>query len=88
MNIQKIEEFYLKRLIRITSRKGEFLNFLRPLMTAGLPLMKILITPSAKSVLVPLGLSTEMLAAVAAIKKNIYGQVVLQMLATLINRET
>ena len=57
-------------------------------MTAGLPLMKILITPSTKSVLVPLGLSAEMLAAVAAIKKNIYGQVVLQMLATLINRET
>ena len=57
-------------------------------MTAGLLLMKISITPSAKSVLVPLGLSAEMLAAVAAIKKNIYGQVVLQMLATLINRET
>ena len=53
-------------------------------MTAGLPLMKILITPSTKSVLVPLGLSAEMLAAVAAIKKMFF----LQMLATLINRET
>ena len=42
-------------------------------MTAGILLMKILITPSAKSVLVPLGLSAGMLAAVAAIKKNIYG---------------
>ena len=39
-------------------------------MTAGLPLMKNFPTPFAKSILIPLGLSTEMSAADAAIQKN------------------
>ena len=30
---------------KISSQGGEFLNFLRPLMTAGLPLMKSILTP-------------------------------------------
>ena len=39
----------LKRTTRKnTSQEGGFLNFLRPLMRAGLPLMKSLITPLAK----------------------------------------
>ena len=38
---------------KITSQEGGFLNFLRPLMTAGLPLMKSVLTPLAKSVLLP-----------------------------------
>ena len=54
----------------ITSQKGGFLNFLRPLMTAGLPLMKSVLTPLAKSVLTPLGLSAGMSAADAAIQKK------------------
>ena len=48
------------------SQEGGFLNFLRPLMTAGLPLMKSVLTPLAKSVLLPLGLSAGMSAAGAA----------------------
>ena len=42
-------------------------------MTAGLPLMKSVLTPLAKSVLIPLGLLAEMSAADAAIQKRIYG---------------
>ena len=58
---------------KITSQEGGFLNFLRPLMTAGLPLMKSVLTPLAKSVLLPLGWSAGMSAADAAIQKKIYG---------------
>ena len=55
----------LKRTTRKnTSQEGGFLNFLRPLMRAGLPLMKSLITPLAKIFLS---------AAVAAFQQNIYG---------------
>ena len=35
---------------KITSQEGGFLNFLRPLMTASLSLMKNVLTPLAKSV--------------------------------------
>ena len=42
-------------------------------MTAGLPLMKIVVTPLAESVLIPLGLSAGMSAADSAIQKKIYG---------------
>ena len=41
----------------ITSQEGGFLNFLRPLMTAGLPLMKNILMPLAKNILVAFGLS-------------------------------
>ena len=41
-------------------------------MTAGLPLMKRVVTPLAKNVLLPLGLSTGMSAADASIQKKIY----------------
>ena len=58
---------------KIAGQEGGFLNFIRPLMTAGLPLMKSVLTPLAKNALVPLGLSVEMWAADAAIQKNIYG---------------
>ena len=42
-------------------------------MTAGLTLMKSVLTPLAKSVLLPLGLSAGMSTADAAIQKKIYG---------------
>ena len=42
-------------------------------MTAGLPLMKRVLTPLTKNVLLPFGLSAAMSAAVAAIQKKIYG---------------
>ena len=55
---------------KITSQEGGFLNFLRPLITAALLLMKNVLTPLAKSVLLPLGLSAVMSAADTAIQKN------------------
>ena len=58
---------------KISSQKGGFLNFLRPLMIAGLPLMKSVLTPLSKSVLIQLRLSAGMSAADAAIQKKIYG---------------
>ena len=58
---------------KITSQEGGYLNFLRPLMTAGLLFMKSVLTSLAKSVLLPLGLSAGMSAADAAIQKKIYG---------------
>ena len=61
-------EFLLKGTIRkITSQEGGFLNFLRPLMTAGLPLMKNVLPLLIKSVLIPLGLLAGISAADAAI---------------------
>ena len=59
---------------KITSREGRFLNFLRPLMTAGLPLMESVLTPLAKSVLLPLGLSAGMSAADAGMPKTFMDQ--------------
>ena len=58
---------------KITSQEGGFLNFLRPLMTAGLPFMKNLVTLLAKNDLLPFGLSAGMSAADAAIQKKVYG---------------
>ena len=52
---------------RTTSQEGGFLNFFRPLVTTDLPLMKNLLTPLTKSLLVPLGLTTESSATDAAI---------------------
>ena len=42
-------------------------------MTAGLPLMKNVLTPLAKNVLLPFGLSAGISAADAAIQKKLYG---------------
>ena len=42
-------------------------------MTAGVPLMKSVLTPFAKSVLLPIGLSVGMSAADVLIQKKIYG---------------
>ena len=58
---------------RTTSQERGFLSFLRPLMTAGLPLMKNVLTSLAKSVLVPLGLTVAASATDAAIQKKIFG---------------
>ena len=57
----------------IRSLKGGFLNFLRPLITVGLPLMKNILTLLAKSVLVPLGLAAAASAIDASIQKKIFG---------------
>ena len=50
----------------ITSQKGGFFNFLRPLM-------KNVLTSSAKSVLIPLGLTAAAWATDAVILKRIFG---------------
>ena len=56
----------------ITGQEERFLNFLRPLMTTGLPLMKYVLIQLAKSVLLPLGVSAGMSAADAATQRKIY----------------
>ena len=60
-------------LQKVQVKKENFLNFIRSLMTAGLPLLKILLTPLAKSNLIPLGISAGMSAADVAIQNKIYG---------------
>ena len=57
----------------IISLEGGFLNFLRPLMTASLLLMKNELTPLAKSVLVPLGLTTTASTKDVALQKKVFG---------------
>ena len=57
---------------KINCQKGGFLNFLRPLMTAGLPLTKNVLTTLAKSILVLLGLTAVASATDAAIQKKIF----------------
>ena len=52
---------------KITSQEGRFLNILMPLMTAALLLIKSVLTPLAKSILIPLGLSAGISVANAAI---------------------
>ena len=66
--------FLLKEITRkFTTQEGGLLNFLKPLMTAGLPLMKNALTPLVKSVLIPLVLTAEASAIDAAIQKKIFG---------------
>ena len=51
----------------ITTQEREFLNFLKPLMTSWLPLLKNVLTSSAKNVFVPLGLKSAAASTNAAI---------------------
>ena len=69
---------------KTTSQEGGFLNFLRPLITAGLPIMKNVLTPLAKIVLIPLGLTAAASATDAAIQKKIFGS---DMAALIISNE-
>ena len=57
---------------KIISQEGGFLNYLDPLLKTGLPLIKNVLYPLAKSVLIPLGLTTTALATEATIQKNIF----------------
>ena len=52
---------------KITSQEGGFLNFLRPLMISGFPLMKNIHTPLAKSTLIPFRLTPAASATDSAI---------------------
>ena len=58
---------------KVTSQEGGFLSFLKPLMSAGLPLMKNVLTPFAKSGLIPLGLKAAASVTDASIQKKISG---------------
>ena len=42
---------------KITSQEGRFLNFFRPLITTGLPLMENFLAPLARRVLLPFALT-------------------------------
>ena len=61
----------LKRTTRKISSQNE--GFLKPLMTTALTLMKNVLTPFAKSILVPLGLMAAASATYAAIQKIFFG---------------
>ena len=51
---------------KISNQEGRFIIFLRPLVIAGLPLIKYVLTPLAKSVLIPLGLTAASASATDA----------------------
>ena len=60
------------RLSKMIQSGGFLVRFLGPLLKTGLPLMKSVIKPLAKSVLIPLGLTAAASAADAGIhKKNL-----------------
>ena len=52
---------------KVTNQRG-FFNFLRPLMIARLPLIKNVITPLGKSVLILLGLTAAASATYAVVQ--------------------
>ena len=56
---------------KISSQKEGFLNFVRPLRSADLPLMKNVQIPLAKSILIPLGLTAVASETDAGIQKKI-----------------
>ena len=60
-------------LLKITSQEGNFFNFLRSLLSAGLSIMKSVHTPLAKKVLLSFGLTAAMLATDATTQKKIHG---------------
>ena len=66
----KLSKAQLSKMIQ----SGRFLGrLLGPLLRTGLPLMRIVIKPLAKSVLIPLGLTAAASAADAGIHKRILG---------------
>ena len=66
----KFSKTQLSKMIQSGGFLGELLG---PLLKTGLPLMKNVITPLAKSVLIPLGLTAAASAADARIHKKILG---------------
>ena len=66
----KLSKTQLSKMIQSGGFLGKLLG---PLLKAGLPLMKSVIKPLAKSVLIPLGLTAAASAADAGIHKKILG---------------
>ena len=58
---------------KIICQERGFVDFLRPLMTTALPLMKSVPIPLTKSVLVPSGLTALASATNAAVQKKMFG---------------
>ena len=78
VNLRKAFANYLSTDIKLSKTQlsmiqlGGFLGrLLGPLLKTGLPLMKSVIQPLAKSILIPLGLTAAVSAADAGIHKNI-----------------
>ena len=55
------------------NREGFLCRHFGPLLKVGLPLTKIVLKPIAKSVLIPLGLTTSASVMDAAIHKKLFG---------------
>ena len=55
---------------KVSSQERDFLNFRKPLITGGLPLMKNVLTLLAKSILAQLELTAAASATDAAIQKK------------------
>ena len=66
-------QFWKTQLSKIIQSGGVLGKFLGPLLKTGLPLIKNVITPLAKRVLIPLGLTAAASAADAGIHKKILG---------------
>ena len=64
----KLSKTQLSKMIQLGGFLGKLLG---PLLKTGLPLIKNVIKPLAKSVLIPLGLTTAASVADAGIHKNI-----------------
>ena len=56
---------------KTTSQEGGFLSFLKPLMTAGLPLMQSVLTPLANIALISLGLSAGVSSRCSYLKEKL-----------------
>ena len=73
-NNSSVDIKFSKTQLSKTIESGGFLGkLLGPLLKTGLPLMKNVLTPLAKSVLIPLGLTAAASAADAGIHKRILG---------------
>ena len=73
-NNSSVDIKFLKTQLSKMIQSGGFLSkFLGPLLKTGLPLIKSVIKPLAKSVLIPLGLTAAASAADAGIHKKILG---------------
>ena len=68
-------KFWKTQLSKMIQPEGFLGRLLGPLLKTGIPLIKNVITPLAKSVLIPLGL-TAVASADAGIHKKILGQVI------------
>ena len=70
------------QISKIVQYEGFLGKLLGPLLKTGLPLIKNVIKPMAKSVLIPLGLTAATSAADAGIQKKIFGSEITTLIIT------